>query len=245
MPDAVFDEPRLAAIYDALDPDRSDLDAYLAMVDEFGARSVLDLGCGAGVFALLLAGREIEVIGVDPAGASLEVARGKPGAERVTWIHGDASAIPASVSVDAVTMTANVAQVFLTDDDWLATLAAIHAALRPGGTLIFETRDPGRRAWEEWTKERTKSTTDIPGVGRVTDWVKVTGVDGELVTFESPNVFEADGTVITSRSTLRFRTRAEVEASLDASGFAVDEVRDAPDRPGREMVFVARRVETA
>ena len=82
-------------------------------------------------------------------------------------------------------------------------------------------------------------------MGRVTDWVQVTGVDGELVTFESPNVFEADGTVITSRSTLRFRTRAEIEASLDASGFAVDEVRDAPDRPGREMVFVARRVETA
>ena len=42
MPDAVFDDPRLAAIYDALDPDRSDLDAYVAMVDEFGARSVLD-----------------------------------------------------------------------------------------------------------------------------------------------------------------------------------------------------------
>ena len=241
MPDAVFDEPRLAAIYDALDPDRSDLDAYLAMVEEFGGRSVLDLGCGTGVFVLLLAHRGLEVIGVDPAGASLDVARAKHGANRVTWIHGDASAIPAGVGVDLVTMTANVAQVFLSDDDWLSTLRACHDALRPGGRLIFESRDPKRRAWEEWTAEATRHTTEIPGVGRVTDWVQVTAVDGAIVTFESPNIFEADGTVIKSRSTLRFRERAGLEASLRACGFTVDEVRDAPDRPGRELVFVSRR----
>jgi SAM-dependent methyltransferase len=241
--DAVFDDPRLAAIYDALDPDRSDLDAYLGMVGEFGARSVLDLGCGTGTFALMLADQGVEVIGVDPAGASLDVARAKPGAERVRWIHGDASAIPEGTAVNMVTMTANVAQVFLTDADWLATLAAVHAALVPDGRLIFESRDPDRRAWEEWTEERTRSTTDIPGVGRVTDWVHVTDVspDRELVSFESPNIFEADGTTIVSRSTLRFRSRAALEASLEESGFVVDEVRDAPDRPGRELVFVARR----
>jgi hypothetical protein len=78
----------------------------------------------------------------------------------------------------------------------------------------------------------------------VTDWVQVTAVDGQLVTFESPNVFEADGTVITSVSTLRFRSREELEASLVEAGFVVDEVRDALDRPGRELVFVAR-TETA
>lgn len=241
LTDAVFDDPRLAAIYDALDPDRSDLDAYLGIVEEFGARRVLDLGCGTGVFALLLADRGIDVIGVDPARAMLDVARAKPGAERVTWILGDASSIPEQTVVDMVTMTANVAQVFLADADWLATLAAIHAALRRGGRLVFESRDPARRAWEEWTEERTRSTTDIPGVGRVSEWVQITEVDGELVTFESPSVFEADGTTVVSRSTLRFRPRYAIEASLRQSGFVVDEVRDAPDRPGRELVFVARR----
>lgn len=51
MPDPIFDDPRLAETHDVLDPDRSDLDAYASMVDEFGAHSVLDVGCGTGTFA--------------------------------------------------------------------------------------------------------------------------------------------------------------------------------------------------
>ena len=37
-------------------------------------------------------------------------------------------------------MTGNVAQVFLTDEDWAQALQAIGAALRPRGYLVFETR---------------------------------------------------------------------------------------------------------
>ncbi len=65
-------------------------------------------------------------------------------------------------------------------------------------------------------------------------------MSGDLVTFRATYVCTSDGTVLTSDSTLRFRHRQEVEESLLATGFVVDEVRDAPDRPGRELVFVAR-----
>ena len=44
--DDIFDDPRLAAMYDPLDPDRSDLDVYVAIADRLGARRVLDVGCG-------------------------------------------------------------------------------------------------------------------------------------------------------------------------------------------------------
>jgi SAM-dependent methyltransferase len=227
----------LAALYDPLDPDRSDLDVYAAVVEELGARSVLDIGCGTGTFACLLASRGIDVVAVDPAVDSLDLARGKPGADRVTWVEGDATALP-PLQVDLVTMTANVAQVFLTDEEWDATLRAARAALRPGGTLVFETRVPARRAWERWTREHTLRRTDVPGAGVVVSWVETTEVRDGLVSFTG--TYEVGGTVLTSDSTLRFRERAEIEASLARTGFAVAEVRDAPDRPGLEWVFLAR-----
>ncbi len=62
MPDAIFDDPRLAAVYDPLDPDRSDLDGYVAVVDEFRARSVIDVGCGTGTLAVTLAARGVNVV---------------------------------------------------------------------------------------------------------------------------------------------------------------------------------------
>ena len=54
-------------------------------------------------------------------------------------------------------------------------------------------------------------------------------------------MFDSDGAVLTSDSTLRFRGRGELADSLAAAGLVVDEVRDAPDRPRREFVFIARK----
>ncbi|MFW6720192.1 class I SAM-dependent methyltransferase [Streptomyces sp. MAR4 CNY-716] len=240
MADDCFAHPRLAAIYDPLHPDRVDLDAYRQVADEHGARRVLDIGCGTGVFALLLADRGIEVVGVDPAQASIDVARAKPGSERVRWICGDATDLP-PLRADLATMTGNVAQAIADPQPWRQTLRETHAALRPGGHLVFETRDPARRGWEEWTREKSRRVTEIPGAGPVESWVELTDVSLPLVTFRWTYVFAADGQVLTSDSTLRFRERDEVEQDLAAHGFEVREVRDAPDRPGREFVFLARR----
>jgi hypothetical protein len=143
--------------------------------------------------------------------------------------------------VDLATMTANVAQAIVDPDDWHGTLKGAYNVLRLGGRLVFETRDPARRAWEEWTREHTYGVTDVPGVGVVESWVELTEVSLPLVSFRGTCVFAADGAVLTSDSTLRFRERTEVEADLAAHGYVLDDVRDAPDRPGREHVFVASR----
>ncbi|HUF98522.1 MAG TPA: class I SAM-dependent methyltransferase [Ilumatobacter sp.] len=238
MPDSIFADPRLAAIYDEIDGDRRDLDHYEAIVEEVGARSVLDIGCGTGVFACRLAARGVSVTGVDPAEASLDVARTKPGADRITWLLGDAAVLP-QMAVDAVTMTGNVAQVFVSDEEWYATLTGAHAALRDGGHLVFETRDPSYRGWEEWTRERSLSITETVA-GRVEHWVELTEGSLPLVSFRHTFRFIETGDVVTSDSTLRFRDREEITVSLAVNGFTIDAVRDAPDRPGREFVVVAR-----
>jgi SAM-dependent methyltransferase len=245
-PDPIFVDPRLARLYDSFDDDRSDIDLYVGLAERLGARTVLDVGCGTGVLALLLAGRGLRVTGVDPAAASLEVARSKPGADAVTWVEGGAQAVAGlGLAADLATMTGNVAQVFTADADWAQALAAIHGALRPGGVLVFETRVPARQAWLGWTREHRSARRDIPGMGEVEMWSDLLEVALPLVTFQQSYRFPPgvlpDGDVVTSVSTLRFRERDEIEATLAAAGFTVDEVLDAPDRPGLEWVFVATR----
>jgi SAM-dependent methyltransferase len=238
VPDPIFAESRLANIYDPLDPDRSDLEPYLALAEKFGARSVLDIGCGTGTFACLLARRGLSVTAVDPAAACVDIARSKPGAEQVGWFVGDAPSLP-PLQTDLVTMTANVAQVFLTDDAWNATLDVIRRVIAPGGHLVFETRDPAKRAWHDWTRQKSHRRVEIAEVGAVETWVEILDVDGPYVSFRHTFVFHQDGTTLTSDSKLVFRNRAEISGSLLAAGFTIDDLRDAPDRPGRELVFIA------
>ena len=241
MTDAIFTHPRLAPLYDAFDGDRDDLDVYLGIAGELGAQRVLDVGCGTGSLAILLADNGRTVVGVDPAEASLEIARSKDPTARITWIHGDATTVPA-LDADLALMTGNVAQVFVADEDWARTLRGVHAALRPHGHLVFETRRPERRAWEEWAADDAPVLRDIPGSGPVERTLEVTDVSLPFVSFRFTYRFRADGAVLTSDSTLRFRSREELETSLLTHGYRVLDVRDAADRPGREFVFIAERV---
>lgn len=240
MPDVIFAHPRLAAVYDAFDGHRDDLNSYLALAEELSADVVLDVGCGTGSLAVLLGTGDRTVVAVDPAEASLEIAKAKDGAANVRWIHGDATALP-PLSADLALMTGNVAQVFLADDEWGQTLRSIGAALRPGGHLVFETRRPEYRAWQEWAADTGPVILDVPGAGVVEQRCEVTKVSLPFVSFRYTYRFD-DGSVITSDSTLRFRDREEVESNLAAHGYRVVEVRDAPDRPGREFVFIAERM---
>lgn len=72
------------------------------------------------------------------------------------------------------------------------------------------------------------------------DTFELARVEEPYVTFRSDNTLP-DGTVVPSESTLIFRSMPDLERALAEAGFTVREVRDAPDRPGREWVVIAQR----
>ena len=243
--DLGYSHPRLAATYDAENAGRDDIEFYIALARELGARDVSDVGCGTGVLACELAAAGCAVTGVDPAAAMLSIARSRPGGERVRWIHSDASDLPAA-SADLLVMTGHVAQVFVEDADWDELLAQARRIVRPGGHLAFETRNPAVESWRGWTREASFGTFRLPDGSTFDSWVQTTDATHDRVTFDAHSLFAADGRELVSRSTLRFRNRDEVASSLDGAGFTVQTVYGDWDRSpaspsSPELIFVARR----
>ena len=99
---------------------------------------------------------------------------------------GNASAIPATGDVDLVLCAGNTIM-HLSGEGLRAELRQIIRGLRPGGVVSFECRHPVAREWERWTREATIGARDT-SLGRLTEWIEVTDLTGERVTFDTHNV---------------------------------------------------------
>ena len=215
-------DPRLAMIYDIENRWGRDDEFFLSLAGETPEARVLDLGCGTGRLTVALAAAGHTVTGVDPAQASLDAARARPGADRVTWIEGTSAILP-DRAYDVAVLTSHVAQEILADDEWVDTLADLRRALVPEGRLAFDSRDPAARRWERWNPTDSRRRLALPD-GRVVDaWTEVTEVRDGLISFVHHYVFP-DAEELLSSGTLRFRTEEELRASLAAADFTVERI---------------------
>ncbi|MBO4204660.1 class I SAM-dependent methyltransferase [Micromonospora echinofusca] len=245
---AEFNDPRLARVYDVECPWGPDDDYFLAAVaeseneasavDGLPGACVLDLGCGTGRLTLAISAAGHRVAGVDPARASLDLARTKPGAERVRWIEGASVLLP-SCCFDVAVLTSHVAQCLVNDEEWAAVLGDLRRALVPGGRLVFDSRDPAARCWERWNPRDSRRRLALSDGGVVTTWTAVDDVRDGTVTFTRHFRFadettgettdeasdegagDSAGETLRSVSTLRFRTEEELRESLRLAGFSV------------------------
>lgn len=211
-----YGDARLAAVYDALNPPGADTAFYLDLAGN-PPLSILDMGCGTGGLAVELAGRGHRVTGADPASAMLDIARARPGGERVTWVKSDAGHLDLATRFDLIVMTGHVFQVFLDDTTTLASLQALRRHLGPRGRLAFETRNPAIRGWQEWTAAGTR--TEVMVSGRpVAVHYEVTGVAEDIVTYETHFEF-GPGDRNVSIGRVRFVEAARLGQLLAEAGF--------------------------
>jgi len=234
----------LVGLYDLDNPGGKDHAFYRALADQIGAHLIIDLGCGTGLLTRSLARPGRTVIGVDPSSTMLDYARQQPGSESVTWIHGDASALAPTGTADLVLCTGN-AIMHVSLEDLPATLTSVAAALRTGGMVSFDSRNPAWRAWEHWTPEATYRER-VTQAGVLREWLDVTPVQDGRVVFDAHNVFP-DGEDRVYTSILFFRSVGEFQRELETAGFTDITCtggwyRSSADDESPLLVFRARRV---
>lgn len=255
MPDNLFEDADLAALYDLFSPfeGRGDFSLYLPMV--MSAQSVLDIGCGTG--ALLHRARRDghtgRLCGLDPAVGMLKQARKqltKPGIE---WVLGDLGSVSWQREFDLIVMSGHAFQVFVEDDELRTALTAIRSALTPSGKFAFETRNPLDRAWERWGDEYSREVTTSHGeIVRMSTEVQEADVDGETAT-EASGLVRFSHTFTSSRwseprtshSTLRFLDLQSLSSFLDEAGLVIEQQFGDWDRSpvtgtSPEIITIAR-----
>ncbi|MDV6011109.1 methyltransferase domain-containing protein [Haloechinothrix sp. LS1_15] len=243
---AEYTDPRLVRLYDAVCSGRHDIDFYLGLAREYAAWRVVDIGCGTGRLACELAALGCEVTGVDPAPAMIEFARNRPGGTAVRWVEGHAGTV-GELGADLAVMTGHVAQVIVDDWQWHRTLRAAWQALRPGGVLAFESRNPDASRWTAGgMAPESCRYVDDPVLGRVAVRLRELAPRGDLARSQLTYTLTATGDTLTSTTELRFRSRAELTRALAGAGFAVQQVygdwgREPVTPWSPELIVVATR----
>jgi SAM-dependent methyltransferase len=204
-----------ARLYDVQNEWGPSDDFYLSLVRAAG--DVLDVGCGTGTLLKRARrdGHRGRLVGLDPGVGMLAVAREMPG---IDWVQGVLKPGAYDAEFDLVTMTGHAFQELRTDAEIADVLRGMRDAVRPGGRIAFETRNPGARAWESWQG----ASFQVPYQGdTITVSYEVHDVDGDLVTFtEFTDGGRWDHQADTA--TLRFLSRLDLDRFLAAAGLQVE-----------------------
>jgi len=123
--DGWFDTP-LGQTVDALEKD-----LLLAIAAPRAGERVLEVGTGTGHFALDLARRSLNVVGVDLSAPMLAVARSKGSV--VFWLRGDAGSLPLRPAAFDLVLSVTALEFVASTE---RTIDAMWRALRPGGRLV-------------------------------------------------------------------------------------------------------------
>jgi SAM-dependent methyltransferase len=146
--DGYFDE-RVAARYDESSSEMFAREAVEPAVDFLAALAgdgrALELGIGTGRIALPLAGRGVEVHGIDLSRAMVARLREKPGGEEIPVAIGDFATTRVDGAFSLAYLVFNTINNLTTQEEQVACFRNVAAQLEPGGRFVIEVGVPELR----------------------------------------------------------------------------------------------------
>jgi SAM-dependent methyltransferase len=187
-----------------------------------GPNLVVDLGCGSGILAEIVTRRGFDVLGVDLSPAMLRIARERAPKARFRQDSLWDAEIPPCLGATMIGECVN----YLFDASgarkrFRELLARIHAALAPGGVLLFDAAGPGRvpppgRLKNFWESEHWSVLVEAVEDGRRKTLTRT------ITTFRKVgDLYRRDREV----HRLRLTPREEIAADLRAAGFRFKTLR--------------------
>ena len=200
--------------------------------------TLLDLGCGPGLYCQRFAERGLCVTGLDVSGGSLAYARGVSDSHAlgIQYVEADYLTLDAEAAYDAITLIYYDLGV-LPDDARDELLRRIRRALRPGGRFTFDLKTPASPRPPDGTSRWQVSSAGFWRAGpclelHQTFWYSETATELRQTTIVDP-----DGTATVYRIWEQLYTPATITEVLQRQGFRVRHL-------GEDLAGTAYRAES-
>ena len=218
--------------YDLLYSDKNycaEVDYLRTLIDEHSRRpvhSLLELGCGTGIHASLMASQGINVIGVDLSEEMLEGARARAisqglDAARLSFEQGDARSFRARRSFDAVASLFHVLSYQTIDADLQAMMQTAALHLETDGLFVFDFWYGPAVLWQRPSARAKRLVNDQLEIMRLAEPVIHDTVNTVDVNY---TIFVKEGGTgkieeIKETHSMRYLFLPEIDSLLDANGF--------------------------
>lgn len=218
-------------------------------------RALLDLACGTGTFALLMAERGISVTGVDFSREMIEVARTKAASRdplAVVFEQQDMRALKLASVFDLVTCNGDSINHILTENELQAVFASVLFYLRRGGAFLFDLST--QRQIRQWRYQKLWQNDEFVVLRHGTydeeTSIGTTFIDAFVQDPAPQNPASRPGLYLRLQETIRERAFPvhRVRAHLDSAGFrSVSTVGPARGKDDEDLehlhsvLFLARK----
>lgn len=219
------------------------------ILKKFGAgpRSILDVACGEGSFALAMAERGYAVTGVDNSADMLRIARerARDAGREIEFLEQDMRSLSVSALYDLATSWFDSLNYLLKMDDLKACFSGVHGALNPGGLFVFDMNTVYGLGvmWQKRPCEVCQDTGELFEIHR-----KAFDFETNVATMKITGfVRTGDAWVrIDEEHRERGYTLGEIHSALRSSGFDVAATWDNPEdmsdpRPESGRIWVVAR----